>query len=532
MRSSETVLGALVTSVGSQFTTGMLQNGGNFGKAAKTLTDKKFLKGLATQLAVAGLSAGIMAHFDIKVPSGADASKLSFTDLAAQHAKVQAVQQGVSGTARVIRGEKLGTVLRDGIIQGVASSVAAAAANKTGALKSDGKINNAGHKILHAGIGAGLGAATSKNRAAGAAAGAAGAFVGESVAEMVGDDAATTRAKATEDVRKSGKPMTDENIGKAYRARVETAMNWGKLAAGFVAFAAGMDVTTALFTAANALHNNYATTAEREASRGEQASSSGDGRPDDPEEQKLIDEINSCERMLDDMKKDAEESGSVIKKIMCFLTEVIVDVDGDFMTEAPRARLRLYKLQHDTPKVIRDGLKLLQDYQAGKPLDSNDVHSYLKMLDQWGPHVTGTMAGLAGVRGNLKGRQAFRPNAQAHKPGCASGHEFKPQSLTVEALGLEGRGFSGRSGFEMENPSFQKARNTMQTINNRLYSGHALDQMQNRGIPISVVDNTITNGTIFPTRPGTTGYYEAGNNVRVIMNSQSGKIVTVIRGKP
>ena len=141
--------------------------------------------------------------------------------------------------------------------------------------------------------------------------------------------------------------------------------------------------------------------------------------------------------MLDDMKKDAEKSGSVIKKIMCFLTEVIVDVDGDFMTEAPRARLRLYKLQHDTPKVIRDGLKLLQDYQAGKPLDSNDVHSYLKMLDQWGPHVTGTMAGLAGVRGNLKGRQAFRPNAQAHKPGSAGGHEFKLQSRTVEALGLE-----------------------------------------------------------------------------------------------
>lgn len=137
------------------------------------------------------------------------------------------------------------------------------------------------------------------------------------------------------------------------------------------------------------------------------------------------------------MKKDAEESGSVIKKIMCFLTEVIVDVDGDFMTEAPRARLRLYKLQHDTPKVIRDGLKLLQDYQAGKPLDSNDVHSYLKMLDQWGPHVTGTMAGLAGVRGNLKGRQAFRSSAQAHKPGSAGGHEFKPQSRTVEALGLD-----------------------------------------------------------------------------------------------
>jgi hypothetical protein len=47
-----------------------------------------------------------------------------------------------------------------------------------------------------------------------------------------------------------------------------------------------------------------------------------------------------------------------------------------------------------------------------------------------------------------------------------------------------------------------------------------------------VVQNTIDTGTPFATRAGTSGYYDAVNNVRVIVNSQTGKVVTVIPGKP
>ncbi len=108
------------------------------------------------------------------------------------------------------------------------------------------------------------------------------------------------------------------------------------------------------------------------------------------------------------------------------------------------------------------------------------------------------------------------------------------------------RGFSGRRGdgrpgadgpdrgLELRNNPPSVTRNSPATINGRPYSGHAIDQMQNRGIPPSVVDNTIRNGTPFSTRPGsgTTGYYDAVNGVRVIVNSRTGNVVTVIPGKP
>jgi RHS repeat-associated protein len=64
----------------------------------------------------------------------------------------------------------------------------------------------------------------------------------------------------------------------------------------------------------------------------------------------------------------------------------------------------------------------------------------------------------------------------------------------------------------------------------RNFSGHALDQMQARGIPPSVVANTIRIGR--PSggnTPGTTRYYDSRNNVSVVINSQGG-VVTVRQG--
>ena len=93
-------------------------------------------------------------------------------------------------------------------------------------------------------------------------------------------------------------------------------------------------------------------------------------------------------------------------------------------------------------------------------------------------------------------------------------------------------GFLGRKGHQLKNLPGQAVRNKPTTINGRNFSGHALDQMQNRGVMPSVVENTIKNGTSFPTRAGTTGLYDATNNVRVILNSETGNVVTVIRGAP
>ena len=93
-------------------------------------------------------------------------------------------------------------------------------------------------------------------------------------------------------------------------------------------------------------------------------------------------------------------------------------------------------------------------------------------------------------------------------------------------------GFRGSKGFELKNAPYQPVRNLAGEVNGRPYSGHAFDQMQNRGIMPSVVDNTIQNGAGFPNKVGTSGFYDATNGVRVITNSGNGKVITVIRGKP
>ncbi|MCB1740732.1 MAG: RHS repeat-associated core domain-containing protein, partial [Gammaproteobacteria bacterium] len=49
-------------------------------------------------------------------------------------------------------------------------------------------------------------------------------------------------------------------------------------------------------------------------------------------------------------------------------------------------------------------------------------------------------------------------------------------------------GFKGSKGFELKNAPYQTVRNEATTINGRDFSGHALDQMQNRGIMPSVVE--------------------------------------------
>lgn len=99
--------------------------------------------------------------------------------------------------------------------------------------------------------------------------------------------------------------------------------------------------------------------------------------------------------------------------------------------------------------------------------------------------------------------------------------------------GTDGNGgFSGHRGFELSNHPLQPVRNSPTSIGQRQFSGHALDQMQNRGIPPSVVENTIQHGIPFPgKRPGTQRFYDPVNNVSVIIDSENGTVVTVRSGR-
>ncbi len=66
----------------------------------------------------------------------------------------------------------------------------------------------------------------------------------------------------------------------------------------------------------------------------------------------------------------------------------------------------------------------------------------------------------------------------------------------------------------------------------RSFSQHALQRTHGRGIPPSVVNNTILYGrSSLGNQPNTTKYSGGGNNVTVIVNSVTGNVITVRYGK-
>ena len=81
-----------------------------------------------------------------------------------------------------------------------------------------------------------------------------------------------------------------------------------------------------------------------------------------------------------------------------------------------------------------------------------------------------------------------------------------------------------------KNPLYQPLRNEDRIINGRTYSGHALDRMQDRGIPISVVEETIKYGKKTVSYSDRIKYYDEKNNVTVV-TEKNGKVVMTRRGK-
>ncbi|CAG9267552.1 conserved hypothetical protein [Paraburkholderia unamae] len=128
------------------------------------------------------------------------------------------------------------------------------------------------------------------------------------------------------------------------------------------------------------------------------------------------------------------------------------------------------------------------------------------------------MVGQAGAKVPSDAQAATLPSTALAAGAAAAGKGVKDASTPV-----------GISGSPMDVP---RGTNAPATIGGVDYSAHAIDQMQGRGVPPSVVKNTIESGVNYPTRPGTTGYYVPVNNVRVVTNSKTGLVVTVIPGAP
>ncbi|NEQ42457.1 MAG: DUF4258 domain-containing protein [Leptolyngbya sp. SIOISBB] len=86
---------------------------------------------------------------------------------------------------------------------------------------------------------------------------------------------------------------------------------------------------------------------------------------------------------------------------------------------------------------------------------------------------------------------------------------------------------AGRHNPQHYNPPYQQTQNEPAIIDGRPYSGHAQDQMRNRGLTPSVVENTIRTGRRSDGRfPGTTEIYDSTNNVTVVINDSNGRVIT------
>jgi hypothetical protein len=83
---------------------------------------------------------------------------------------------------------------------------------------------------------------------------------------------------------------------------------------------------------------------------------------------------------------------------------------------------------------------------------------------------------------------------------------------------------TGRRGNHIQVPP-PTNRRTM--IGEREFSGHALDRMQEQGLVPSIIENAIQTGQKFPGRSlGSEGYYDSVNNISVILDTQSGRVIT------
>ncbi|WP_180171823.1 DUF637 domain-containing protein [Acinetobacter sp. YH12023] len=221
-----TMANAAVTSLATQASIGLVNNGGDIRATLKDLGSKDAVKNLATSVVTAGLLSQVSPALNVDLDSTAFSSRLinNFTT---------AVGSTLVQTA--IKGGDLEDNLKVALLAGLAGVVQGELASQIGEhlYKVDAKVfEYTIHKIAHAAVGCAVSAATK----ASCEAGAIGAGVGEIVAELM-IPAGKTALDLTEDER----------------IRIK---NTTKLIAGTTAAFAGYDVNTAANSADIAVENN------------------------------------------------------------------------------------------------------------------------------------------------------------------------------------------------------------------------------------------------------------------------------------
>ena len=150
----------------------------------------------------------------------------------------------------------------------------------------------------------------------------------------------------------------------------------------------------------------------------------------------------------------------------------------------------------------------------------------------------------SGVGSFLKqvGREAFEKFATRSVAKALIANEGKIQKATQifkgakkdgkELTEAERRGFKGiRGKLELNTPKGM-GRNHDTIINGKKYWGHALDRMQDRGIPLSAVENCIKTGKRVTSKkdPLCWECHDAMNNIKVVTKKETGDVVSVMFG--
>lgn len=106
-----------------------------------------------------------------------------------------------------------------------------------------------------------------------------------------------------------------------------------------------------------------------------------------------------------------------------------------------------------------------------------------------------------------------------------------PSTIPTPPPVRENTGFLGKKGWEMRNAGGpHPPQNSPRQINGMHYTGHSLDQMRNRGIMPSVIENAIIHGEASAGRDGCRVFCDMDNKLRVVLDNSLSSVVTTLRG--
>ena len=159
-----------------------------------------------------------------------------------------------STVSSVIQGHDIGKLIRESSIDALIESIGGTLAKEIGDKKLNKKISSVEHKVLHSALGMGVGMVMNPNNPIiGAITGGIGGFMAEVVAETLVDRSILEK----ETMEELGQSFTPELYQKTYREKLVPYSNIATLVVGSSICALEQDPTTALFTATNALENNF-----------------------------------------------------------------------------------------------------------------------------------------------------------------------------------------------------------------------------------------------------------------------------------